>query len=392
MLSRKLIFTLSASVAVGLNFYDHYGANHKVLPGETLELDLLEDVTLTKQQLLSYYTERYGDLGLSVEFQGADIAGALDGIEAGDAEPNKILLAGPENFLDMLYLGNLKFASGTPVNAVQAKATLTFSGVVVDEETVSIGDDTYEFVAKSSLAPTEGNLAVDITAHTTAAQGTLTVAEQPTALDTFTIGDDVYTFVTTDTADEAGEINIGETLEATQANIIAAINGTDGINTASGVVEAGDFTTNASVLTALIGGTAANLISLTETFTSESNVFDGETLGTTTAGVDCTATNAVADLVAAVNLNDTVGVTASSDGDTVIVTADTAGVIGNVITVTENLTNAEFDEETLVGGVDGTVTESTGILFADESYVYYAIAPNTIADKNWRRIALGSAY
>lgn len=58
------------------------------------------------------------------------------------------------------------FRDLTPVNAVAAKSTLAFSGVVSDGETVVIGDDTYEFDTDSDVA--EGNIAVDVSGGATA--------------------------------------------------------------------------------------------------------------------------------------------------------------------------------------------------------------------------------
>lgn len=109
-----------------------------------------------------------------------------------------------------------------------------------------------------------------------AATQTLTVAVNPTADDTMTIGGTVYTFVAS--AEEATEISVGENLAATQDNILAAINGTDEINTAHASVSCGDFESNVATLTALSVGTAGNSIATTETFTSGSNVFGGGTL------------------------------------------------------------------------------------------------------------------
>ena len=60
------------------------------------------------------------------------------------------------------------------------------------------------------------------------AKGTLTVAVQPIAAETITIGTTTYTFV--DSGAVAGQINLGADVVATQANIVAAINGTDSIN------------------------------------------------------------------------------------------------------------------------------------------------------------------
>lgn len=50
-----------------------------------------------------------------------------------------------------------------------------------------------------------------------------------------------------------------------------------------------------------------------------------------------------------------------------------------------------FATQVLAGGVDGTVGTAFKIA-VDTSYLYIAIAANTIADANWRRISLGSAF
>lgn len=120
------------------------------------------------------------------------------------------------------------------------------------------------------------------------AQGTLTVAANPTVNDTFTIGVKVFTIKAT--AAVNGEVTRGASLAVTQANIVAAINGTDGINTASVVVTAQSFTAaNVCVLTAIVQGVAGSTIATTETFTSGSNVFDDVTLGTASAAGQDTA-------------------------------------------------------------------------------------------------------
>jgi len=160
-----------------------------------------------------------------------------------------------------------------------------------------------------------------------AAQGILTVAVQPTAADTMTIGSTTYTFVANDaTGLTAGEVKIGADLAGAKTNIIAALKGTDSINTANAEVTPADtFSTNDLTLTASIAGTSGNSIATTETFDSGSNVFDAATLGTERAGVD--------------------------------------GTVGR-----------------------------KGYLRFDDSYLYIALDKNTIADANWRRVSLGSAY
>lgn len=158
-----------------------------------------------------------------------------------------------------------------------------------------------------------------------AAAGTLTVAVQPLVGDTFTIGTKVYTFTTNATAAADGEVDVGADVAGAKVNIVAAINGTDGINTASAFVTAAAFIADDSILTAITAGTSGNSIATTETFDNVGNVFDAATLGTT------------------------------------------------------------------VAGINGTVGLNNQVV-ADNTYLYVAIADNTISDANWRRISLGSVY
>ena len=287
---------------------------------------------------------------------------------------------------------------GSPVNAVNAGKVLTLTGVVIDGEKVTInnpavaGTDVYEFLAdtaQTKTAPT--NIAVDITANTTKATGTLTVDTKPTSGDTMTIGTKVYTFVPVGTATADGEISVGADLAAAKVNIVAAINGTDSINIAHTLVHAAAFVADACAITALVGGVAGNSIATTETFTAVTNIFAAALLGT---GADCSAANAITALVAAFTAHDTQGVGAADGaGDTVELTADVAGTIGNAITIAETLANATFAgaATALSGGVNGTVG-AKGDRMQDGTYLYYCTATNTTADKNWRRISLGVAY
>lgn len=278
---------------------------------------------------------------------------------------------------------NADAVEGSPVNAVNAGKVLTISGVVKHAETVSInnparaGVDVYEFLADAVQKKTlETNIAVDITAYAEKASGTLTIDTQPTSGDTATIGGKIYTFVPdgTDTAD--GEISIGIDLASAQANIVAAINGTDGVNTAHPLVYASTFNTNVCTITALIGGTAGNAIGTTETFTAATNVFGAVTLET---GTDCSAANAILALISAINTSDTQGVGAADGvGDTVEFTADVAGTSGNAIEIGETLTNGAFADNAtkLSGGVDGTLGVK-GESMIDALYIYIIASMTT---------------
>lgn len=284
---------------------------------------------------------------------------------------------------------------GTPVNAVAAHTTLTISGPVFDGETVVIGDDIYEFVANANgEASNPLYFPVDIFEYTTQSTGTLKVDTQPTAGDTMTIGGKEYIFVPDGTANADGEISIGTDIDTAQANIVAAINGAEGsYNTPNAKVSIGNFDaeTDTAIITALVGGVAGNLIETTSNFTAVSNMFGTSTLDD---GSNCIASNAVLALTAAINEYDTMGVTADDKTvNTVLITSDVAGEQGNLIEISENMTNGAFPvgTTTLEGGINGTVGSRLDMMM-DPSYFYICTDTNTINDKNWRRISLDAEF
>ena len=81
----------------------------------------------------------------------------------------------------------------------------------------------------------------------------------------------------------------------------------------------------------------------------------------------------------------------SSNATTVVVAAKTKGTAGNAIATTETMANGSWGAATLASGVNGTVGAAREI-YVDASYLYLCSAANTIADANWRRISLGTAY
>ena len=133
------------------------------------------------------------------------------------------------------------------------------------------------------------------------AQGTYTVAAAPTAGDTMTIGGTVYTFKTT--AASAGDIGLASgTLATIKLNIVAAINGTDGLNTPNPCVLAAAFVGNVMTLTSRVAGVGAagppqtgNSITTTESMTSGSNTVQQAALtgGSGTRGTAVAATSKI---------------------------------------------------------------------------------------------------
>jgi hypothetical protein len=281
--------------------------------------------------------------------------------------------------------------AATAVNAVNATMELVVSGTSVDGETVRIGHDVYEFCADSPATKTlPTNIAIDISDHAVHATDNLTIAAQPSSGDTMTIGTKIYTFVPNGAADVDGEIGVGTDLATAKAAILAAINGTDGYNVAHPLVSAGEFAGNISAITAKVGGTSGNSIATTENFTNVGNVFSLTALA---GGANCSAANTGSHLLAAINASGTEPITASANGNNVVLTADVAGVLANDTVLAETMANGAFtaDAVKMAGGVDGSIGV-TGQTKVDTTYLYVCSADNTVAGKNWRRIALGSAY
>jgi hypothetical protein len=288
-------------------------------------------------------------------------------------------------------LSGLLATSGSPVQIAKASKRLTFTGVALHGETLTInnptvvGTDVFELLTDADQELSDDdNIPVDISSYVAFSSNTLTVVVQPTSGDTFTIGDKVFTFVPVGTANADGEVSVGASLSAAQGNIVKAIKGTDGFNDKHELVTISDFTVNVATVSALIGGSTGSGVATTETFTSGSNVFSAATTG---SAADCSAPNAITALLATITGSGTQGVDATASGGSAIdLTASTSGSSGNDIEIAETLSNATFaGSATKLSGGTG-VPAVAGEMHFDESYLY--VCDGT----DWHRISLGSAY
>jgi len=302
---------------------------------------------------------------------------------------------------------------GTPVNAVAAAQTLTLTGVIVP------GSHAESVVTSDATNVSDA--------------------------ETLTIGSTVYRFK--DTMLAAYDVKIGASAAATLDNLKAAINasGTAGVEYFTGTLAHPTVvaTTNADTtqkVVARVPGTAANASATTETSAhlSWADTTLGGGTGASNPGVApetvtidsvvysfvdvLSETNAPAAAIAnqvlfgassaealdnlkvAINAGATAGtnystgtvvhptVTAdANDNTSQVVTAKVKGTAAHSIATTETLTNGAWGAGVLAAGVNGTVGKANEIL-ADATYLYHAVAANTVADTNWRRISLGSAY
>ncbi|MBU2098212.1 MAG: hypothetical protein KKD00_05595, partial [Gammaproteobacteria bacterium] len=218
--------------------------------------------------------------------------------------------------------------------------------------------------------------------------------------------------------DVAYTVLIGATAEASIDNLVLAITAGagEGTNYGTGTLVHPDTTgakqaADVFRATANAIGDAGNLIVTTTDIALASwgagflvNGDDADTAFDVLIGG--TASITIDNLIAAINdsgvegTNYGTGTTPQGDvtaavggGDTMGVTAVVKGVAGNAIDKAEDNTNMDWDGTGayLTGGIDGTVGIANETC-VDATYLYHAVAANTIADTNWRRVALGSTF
>ena len=286
---------------------------------------------------------------------------------------------------------------GTPVNAVAAAGLLTLTGTVIDGETITVGTEIFEIDTNSSVVA--GHIAIDVSSFATASKGTLTVtAGTHQIADGYivTIDTKIYTFKTALTPTE-GQVLIGATDTAALLNLKNAMNhtGTPGTDYSCAAAHPTVLGFSSGALTlvaqARTPGVAGNSIVSTKTGAQIS--WDGAgTLGTTTAGVDCTAANADGVIVTAATAGSTKIAATQGSGTTVLFTVLIKGAAGNAFVFSTTLTHGSVDAAVLgtaTAGVDGTVGAAFELL-ANATNLYMATAANTIVDANWKKLVMQS--
>lgn len=340
---------------------------------------------------------------------GTDTVAAWDLVDqasTANIDDNSITSEKLANALDFAgkTLANLTIESVTPVNAVAGSKLLTIGTNPIEGATVSVGGVTYKFrVAIGAGVAATGTLAMN--------------TEQPHDGDTVILGNTTYTFKTALTP-TAGQVLIDDTTEHSMDNLIAAIEGGAGEGTkyATGTLSQGMVTASKA--------TADTMLVTYESVGFLGNQYD--TLGTAThatwgaitltGGVDAQSANdvliggtaeiSIDNLVLAITAGAGIGTNygtgtvanplataVKASASTMTATNKVKGVIGNATAIAETLADGSWAAGAtfLSGGVDGTVG-AAGEFVKDATYLYMCIATNTIADANWRRVALGSAY
>lgn len=285
------------------------------------------------------------------------------------------------------YIRPKWFSAETPANATKASAVLVFDGVVSNKETVTIGDDVYEFVIAADGKPTTtGKIPIALYELLNQATNTLTFSGAITNGETVTIGDggsgdpvtEVYEFVD-DVGSYAGDNIVVENDAGAIDNLVAAIKEESELVTA-----VRDGVNDAVIITAVVRGTAGNAYTVVTDCVNAK--FAGEGKSETLAGGLDTVAKAVAAtaFVGVAKNSDIIDVDLDVSGTDpeVTVTCKQFGDEGNDIAIAETGTNIAWDgapaPEKLDGGHYGTPCPMKGIVvvFVDEEDVenYYVCA------------------
>lgn len=275
-------------------------------------------------------------------------------------------------------IGDTAVTDAFTANATGVAATgiLTLTGQPLDTQTVVIDGKTYIF--QTTLTDVDGNVviganasesldnliaAIDLGTRQIAATGILTFTGNAVDTQVVVLGGTTYTFQTS-LVDSANNVLIGATASDSIDNLIAAITAGAGVGTlyGTGTVANTDATAAAGAgdtmdATALTLGLAGNSVTTTETQTNAS--WGAVTLE---GGVD----------VYAVSTTELTTVTAAAGaGDTMDLTAATAGLAGNSIATTETLDDGSFGAVTLEGGEDGDTLDAAahGLTTGDGPFV-----------------------
>ena len=213
------------------------------------------------------------------------------------------------------------------------------------------------------------------------------------------------------------DVLFGANAEAAIDNLVLAITGgaTEGVNygtgtTASTEVTAVKASAATMTVTAIAAGEVGNTIATTTAATHCSFA-----AGTLTGGEGLQAANdvliggtpelSIDNLVAAIagtgqgttcgagTIANTSVTAVKVDADKIKATAKVKGVIGNSIVIAKTVALATWADgaTALSGGIDGTVGVANETC-ADGTNLYHCIATNTVADANWRKVELGSAF
>jgi hypothetical protein len=322
--------------------------------GRVYEFDAHETSTIT------------GDVRVDISEGGTGYSVRSEGeltLANGDVHDDTIIVAGSTSTLK----SDATAGSASIIN-IQAAAThtpgtmiLTLGGIPLDGETFVINGRTYEFDTDDDGIV--GDVEIDTSASATIDQA-LTAIETDYNADgsrvanaVADLGNNQITFtsilygvaanyVCSETMTDggiSGNFTGGANALGTEIGaLVLAHYQVGGAGEEATVKAVAGATADKVIFRAFLAGTAGDAITTTHTLTAGS--FDAVTLGTKEAGVDCTAANAVTALVAAIQGDGSKECSAADGaGDTVDVTWDVPGTIGDGKVTAEAMANGAWD-------------------------------------------------
>lgn len=309
--------------------------------------------------------------------------------------------------------GNIQLDLSGAGAAAYAAGVLILTGDVADSETVTIGSTVFEFDTNNSI--TSGNIKVNVAGNVDKQSACIALA---TAIETELNG--LFDAVASAEASD-WKVTVTARIKGTHMNIISTttcVNGSWAAGTLVGGADASDANSATIIITTFNAETGYDITAVADGATAidfnadAAGAQDGSfgnaiavdsipllngAFGTANlaGGYDCTEAEAGAAILATINAESTI-VDASDGGDNdVTVTAKWGvfgGTSGNDVAVVTDMANGAWPVGgQLAGGAAGTVGEA-GDVMIDTTWFYVCIAENTVADGNWRRIALGAAY
>lgn len=220
-------------------------------------------------------------------------------------------------------------ASAPSLTAAAATGEVIFSGLPAEDDTVTIGSETYTFKVE------------------TFGEGTVTFTGLPTADDTVDIGSETYVFKAL--AAVPFEVTIGADADETGDNLVTAI-------TADSTLVTGSNLAGVVTVTAILPGDVGNYVLAED---ADNTAVDGMVGGTdlpgdpfdVTVGTDATTTG---DNFEATVLADSTLVTANNAAGTVTLTAIAVGEQGNYA-LSEDADNTTVSGAAMTGGAEAVI-------------------------------------
>jgi hypothetical protein len=303
--------------------------------------------------------------------------------------------------------GNTAIDVSGAASAAAAGSVFTLTDVVADAQTVTLREKVYEFDTDNSV--TEGNIKVNVAGALDKqsacvalaaaietedgalfdASATLSGSDWIVTVTSKFKGSGPNAYAVADTCSNgswagAGFLTGGVDAPADEA--ITIICSTFDSETAYGIEatdEEGDVISFTADAAGAQDGSVGNSIATVASGMTNASFAAGYLAG----GYDCTEAEAGAAILAKID-SDSALVDASDGGSNdVSIASKIKGTSGDAITTTTDMGNGAFGAGALANGVDGTVGSAGDVAF-DSGYIYVCTATNTIADANWKKVAI----